>query len=330
MSWADVLRRDLTCVFRARTGASVLTFMFLLVILPMLGVLQPDSETLLPILGIIGAMAVLLTLVLSFFGRPRLVTVTAGLFTLLVLGATLLNPPADPNPELVDAFVLAIGSGLSLLVPLFALLGSYGALAGERSTGSIRFLLGLPNSRSDAYIGKFLSRAGLVAVALFVALGLLAVVVVATQGLEDALRLLALGLLTLPYIFIFVGIGLLASALGKTENHAVAMAIGFFAVLRGAWLAIQWPLMRRPEPFEEQPTALYFWVGRVNPVNAYAEATTLLFDEGEFFTHPLLTTSEDVVAPLAQSTEFALGVLVLWAVVMPAAGYLVFRYRDVL
>jgi ABC-2 type transport system permease protein len=329
MSWEDVLRRDLTCVFRARTGASVLTFMFLLVIVPMLA-LRPPETPLLVAAGIT-LLTVLLSLVLAFLGRPRLVTLIAAAFTLLMLVGTILSEPTDTAPEDVNFLVLAIGSGLSFLIPLFALLVSYSALVGERSTGSVRFLLGLPNSRADAYIGKFLSRAGLLTGTLFIALGLLSVVVTAVIGIDGAMRLLVLGVLTVPYIVIFVGIGLLASALAKTDNHAVAMAVGVFALLRAAWPAIQWLLMDRPERFVERPTALYFWVGRSNPINAYVEATTYLFTPTEFGTdHPLVTSTDTVVATLAQSGVFALGVLVLWTVVTPLVGYLVFRRRDVL
>lgn len=43
---------------------------------------------------------------------------------------------------------------------------TYGAILHERNSGSIRFLLGLPNSRRDIVVGKFLGRSGTVAVPL--------------------------------------------------------------------------------------------------------------------------------------------------------------------
>lgn len=63
------------------------------------------------------------------------------------------------DPPLFDAILLLIGSVLSISLPFIAMLASYGGIVLERETGSVRFLLGLPNSRLDAYLGEYLSRA---------------------------------------------------------------------------------------------------------------------------------------------------------------------------
>lgn len=330
MTWRHVLERDLTSVFRARTAASILSFTLLLVLLPTMVVFPPDAPR--AFLAVLIMVTVGLMLVLSVLGRPGAVTLTAAGFTgVLLLFAVLSGrPPAEPVGR-VSTLLVAIGSGLSLLVPLFGLLGSYGAIVHERTTGSVRFLLGLPNSRADAYAGKFASRTGVVGLAVILGIGLLAAIVLAGRGPAAVARVVGLGLLTLPYVVIFVGIGLAASAYADTETHAVAMVVGAFAALRAGWPAVQWLLVDRPDDGVPRETVAYFWVGRINPMNAYVKATTLLLDRGPGSRgHPLLTSTEAVIAPVAQSGWFALLVLAVWTVAAPLVGYWLFEARDVL
>lgn len=331
MSWQHVLQRDLTSVFRARTGATILSFTLLMVLLPTWFVYSPDLPQALPVA--LTLVAVGLMLVLAVLGRPGSVTLTAAGFTGILLVLTMLSAePTVRSSRSISNLMLVTGSSLSFLVPLFGLLGSYGAIVGERTTGSMRFLLGLPNSRADAYAGKFLSRTGVVGLAVVLGLGLLGVILLAVQGPGAVVRVIGLGLLTLPYVVIFVGIGLAASAIADTETQAVGIVVGVFALLRAGWPAVQWLLVDRPPYGAPEETVAYFWVGRVNPINAYVKGTTMVLDaDAGFARHPLLTTPRDgLVAPVAQSTEFALVVLALWTVVTPLVGYWLFEQRDVL
>lgn len=329
MSWYHVMRRDLTSVFRARTGASILTFTLLLMLLPTWFVYTPDSQ---------GAFLVLLTLtsvglmlVLGVLGKPRLVTVTAAILAgALMLVTVGYSESPMRSRDTVSMLIMMIGAGLSFLVPLLALLGSYGALVGERATGSVRFLLGLPNSRQDAYLGKFLSRSGVVLLAVLLGIGLVGLVLLTALGPTAFTRLIGLGILTIPYVVGFVGIGLTASAYADTETHAVAIVIGVFALLRAGWPAIQWLLVERPPGGRPRETVAYFWVGRINPINAYVKGTTFLIERTSRGAHPLLTRSNEGIAPVAQSGAFALVVVVAWAVVTPVIGYWIFQARDLL
>ena len=121
--------------------------------------------------------------------------------------------------------MLLVGSLLSLILPFIAMLGSYGAIIQERETGSIRFLLGLPNSRLEAYVGKYLSRS-----VLLVASTLVGFVVVAAVGFgilrePDALAFVVFVLLTLGFGVVFVGIGIAASAVFDSETQVTTAII---------------------------------------------------------------------------------------------------------
>ncbi|PSQ33120.1 hypothetical protein BRD11_05710 [Halobacteriales archaeon SW_12_69_24] len=81
--------------------------------------------------------------------------VTAGI-GMIVLLFEIIDVSGDPAS--FDNIMMTVGVLLSFLLPFLAMLGSYSAIVHERDSGSIRFLLGLPNSRLDAYAGKYVSR----------------------------------------------------------------------------------------------------------------------------------------------------------------------------
>lgn len=277
--------------------------------------------------------------------RSRLVPAVALLLVLATAGIVLAIYALDTRgqPPGQRTAVFAVGAISHVLVPLVGLLASYSALVGERESGSVRFLLGLPNSRLDAYGGKFASR--LSAVAGPLAVGLLVCTVAVGAWFQDGSYVDMLGLtaVTLLFAFLFVGIGMALSALASTPTRAVVGAVGIFVAFRGGWPALQTALLELTDaeryPF---PPDWYFWVGRVNPLNAYVKLTTEYADFGNG--HPLLTrgvetdydpATEEVVVQatvdtVAVSGEFAAVVLLAWAVVVPLVGLAVWKRQDLL
>ena len=344
MAWTELLRRDLLSVYRSRTGTAVAAIiaLFTVLVVGLMG-LAPSLEA---VAAVGGLVAVLALVVMVFVGSPRAVAALVAAFTALtlVLAAVLSEPDFPPGNR---SAVIVIGSALSFLLPLVGMLGSYAAIAGERETGSVRFLLGLPNSRDEVYRAKFLSRSAVVLVPLLAGAVLAGVLVAATFEQGSVLDVLGLGLISVPYALLFVGIGLSASAYAETTNRAVAMVIGAFAILRAGWPAAQWLSIQGIEDiYEVGYPDYYFWIGRINPINAYVKLTTQLLDERA---HPLLTARErgvgyrsapdtpggtteavEAVAPIATSMEFAAAVVLVWAVAAPLFGLWYFRRRDVL
>jgi ABC-2 type transport system permease protein len=324
---ADVFRRDLRSVYRSRTGTAVTAIVALTTVVAA-GLFALGSGV--DALAGIGALLIVGSLVaLVFLGNPKQIAGVVVAFTVLAVVVTLAlrdpSPGVDARPGMRTA-VLVAGGGLSFLLPLVALIGSYAALVGERETGSIRFLLGLPNSRDDAYAGKFASRAAVVCVPLVVCLLLTGVVVALTFRDGSFPAMVGLTAASVPYAVLFVGVGLTASAYAETSNRAVAVVLAVFAVLRGGWPAVQFLALAGVENAYPRPE-WYFWVGRLNPINAYVKLTTL-FAEFEYG-HPLVTTPDEVTT-VATTHWFAATVLLGWTVLAPVAGLLYFRRRDLL
>jgi ABC-2 type transport system permease protein len=325
MSWREVARRDVKSVYRSRTGPAVAALVALFtVVLVGLMALAADVAMVAAVGGIltVGALVGLV-----FFGTPRsiaaFVVAFAGLAVLWT--AAIANPQ---NPPGMRAAVIGVGGGLSLVVPIVAMLSSYAAIVGERTTGSVRFLFGLPNSRRGAYAAKYLSRAAVVCVPLVVGLLLAAVIVGASFEDGSLLGMVGLLLVTIPYALLFVGVGLAASAWADSDNLAVAVVVSVYALFRVGWPSAQWLALEiwADNPYDEP--GWYYWMGRVNPMNAYTRLTAEFLPDGP--RHPLISMPDEGLAQVATSAEFALVVVIVWAVLAPLFGLGYVRHRDFL
>lgn len=328
MTVEAVVRRDLLSVYRSRIGTAIAAVLALATVVAVgFFAVAPDA-------GILGPVGVLLTigtlLGLVFLGSPRSIAAVVTGFTAVALVSLLATTPesgvGSVRPQMQVA-VAAVGSGLSVLLPLVGLLGSYAALVGERETGSVRFLLGLPNSRTDAYLGKYVSRSVVVLTPLVIGLGLASLLV--PFAFEDAsvLALLGVAAVSVPYALLFVGIGLSASAYADSSNRAVAVALASFVVFRAGWPAVQWLGLQGLRDQYPRPE-WFFWIGRLNPINAYVKLTTAFADFE--YGHPLLAQPGEAVSTVATTYGFALVVLLAWTALAPLAGLVYFRARDVL
>ncbi|QLH77937.1 ABC transporter permease subunit [Halosimplex rubrum] len=255
---------------------------------------------------------------------------TAGIAILVALAHV--SSPGGQAPTF-DTIMLLVGSILSVILPFIAMLGSYGAIIQERESGSVRFLLGLPNSRFDAYLGKYLSRSVLLSAA--TALGLLVVGAVGFGVLRepDAVAFLLFVVATLAFGLLFVGVGLALSAVLDSETQVTTGIISTYVLFRGLWPVMQWGglYLTRPDgelglrPYPEW----YFYLGRLDPLNAYVKVVNVLFNENLF--HPLITNPQGAeVDYLAVSEWYAVAALAVWLVVVPVVGYLLFVNKDVL
>ena len=143
------------------------------------------------------------------------------------------------------------------------------------------------------------------------------------------LGMVGLLFVTLPYALLFVGVGLAASAWADTDNLAVAVVVSVYALFRVGWPSAQWLAIEMSAARHYEPPAWYFWLGRVNPMNAYARLTAVFIpDGGDGF--PLISMPDEGVAPVATSAEFALLVVVVWAALAPLVGIGYVRRRDFL
>lgn len=213
----------------------------------------------------------------------------------------------------------------AFLVPIVALVVAYLAIAGERETGSVTFLLGLPNTRGDVVVGKFLSR-GFVIV-----LGICGAYLVIAAFLAGPYPVFPVG----PYLVMFgmmllyavayvaIAIGISASVASKSR----AAAAGF-----GAYFALNvFPVLQSPESLVEKLHADI--LGLSEAPNLYAFAGNLVPDQAlllgvsaidDLRVGPGVPTD----APFYLQPTVAPVILCLWIVVPLVVGYARFRAAD--
>lgn len=145
--------------------------------------------------------------------RSKLLWGLTVILLLLVAGLSVI-------PYLLDSDgSVAFGAGLTFvfgavgfLIPIIGLVVGYRSIVGERESGSIRFLLGLPNSRRDVVIGKVIGRAIVVAVPTIFAFIVGAIVIYALYTGFEVINYLGLFVFTLIMGLVYVAIAVSVSA----------------------------------------------------------------------------------------------------------------------
>jgi ABC-2 type transport system permease protein len=124
-----------------------------------------------------------------------------------------------------------------LIIPLIALVAAYLSIAGERESGSLKFLLSYPNSRLEVVLGKLIARSavvsGAIVVAFLVGLGM-SFYYFETVELGVFAGFAAL---TLVYTLVYVSIAVAVSAATDSRSRAMGLAIGSWFVLNVFWNA---------------------------------------------------------------------------------------------
>lgn len=219
----------------------------------------------------------------------------------------------------------------ALVVPILALVASYLAIAGERESGTIKLLLGLPPTRQAVVAGKVVGRAAVVLTSVVVAFAIGAVLLAVVYG---TVPLAGYGLtvaLTALLAVSFVGIAVGLSAASPSRARAMAAAIGLYLLV-----VVLWDLLVGAVRVVEALTSLALsdaalaFLSVLSPMGAYNRLVESLVD-------PALQTGsgpaqQSAAAGAPEAFYLADGVVVAimlaWAVVPVLLGYLTFDRAD--
>lgn len=212
------------------------------------------------------------------------------------------------------------------LVPLVGLMVGYKAVAGERTSGSIRLVLGLPNTRSEVFFGKVIGQTAVVSVAILVGYGAAALVALISY---ESFALVEFGLytlLTLLYALVCVSIAVGFSAGTKSRKRALAGAVTVYSLILLFWdgvvAVLQTLTVGYRVPVGEQPAWLSV-VFSLNPSTAFAHTARAVIPEYREITRfPYLQTN-------FWQDWYGFIVIGLWVVVPLAVGYLRFSRADI-
>ena len=280
--------------------------------------------------------------------RSRGLWAATALLTVVASAAVFLPSVAldSVDPVVVPQYML---TPVTTFVSITALVTGYLAIAGERDTGSIKTLFGLPYTRCDVVVGKYLGRAAVVTVAVLVSFLVAGVVGVAVYGSLPYESYIQLGALTVVLAVAFVGIAVAISAGAASRSRAMTLAVGSFFVFELLWSTlvrgVYYVATLGDLPGLEVP-AWYVFLQRSSPGDAFKTAAgTFLPDDvtnvqisgssgatqgasGGSGAAPTLAERLGGEVPFYLDDWFALVVLGCWLVVPIVIGYLRFERAD--
>lgn len=257
--------------------------------------------------------------------RTRTLRLVSAVFALLVVGDAYLYTAQSYHTGSAADVVLHFVPAARALVPLVGLAVGYRAVVGERASGSIKILLGLPHSRRDVVRGKLLGRCVVVALPLLASFALAAALVASQYGGFALVPFAGFVLLTLLLGVAFVALGVGVSAATATPRRAAAAAVGAFALVELFWGAlvnlVGYAVTGSASMTYPLPAWAYF-VQRLSPTGAYEGLVRALVSRGT------VQLAGGGPAPAYLSPWVALLVVLAWAAVPLAVGARRFRNAD--
>ena len=276
--------------------------------------------------------------------RSRLLWAAAVVLGLIAaLLAYVSGNAAGTSTETVQSLFQALTLIMSILLPVVALVASYLAIAGEREGGGIKFLLSLPNTRRDVFVGKLASRLAIVAAGIGFMYVAAISVALTRHGAFPAAVVFGTLLVTALYGATFVSVAVSMSAAAASKSRAIAGAFGsyFVLVILYVFPVIQIPSMVRwlhttilgadPNP------DLYNAVQYTSPYLAYRKATNLVLptDMRQVIFGSSLpddisygSAAANTELPIYLQDEFSVAILAFWLVVPLLVGYWLFQRAD--
>ena len=270
--------------------------------------------------------------------RARILQV---LLVLLIAAAGVVFRAVDGSAESpTTVAVELLGLPVQLIVPIAAILAASSTVAGERESGSLRVLLGMPVSRTEVVVGKFLGLFGALSVGLgvmFVAAVSVSFITYSTVPLSALAGLISSSLLLAGA---FGGFAVGVSAMVATTRRSIAVTVGGLFALTFLWEPIiggTYYVVTAGLPAETVPAWLVF-AERLNPLNAFSIAAGTF---GAGAVYPLrvtfglleydigtILTGGDGPVPVYVSDPVSIVVLFGWIVVPLAVGVARFRSVD--
>jgi len=180
-----------------------------------------------------------------------------------------------------EGLIFFTSSITSLFIPVAAIIVCFKSLAGERELGSIKILLSLPLTRTDALGGKLLGRAGVLSAAVLVGLVIALGFGAALVGSVAVVPLLLFVALSVGFAAVYVNIMVSLSALSATTSRAITYALGFFVAFELAWDVVPLAVVYVANGFSlpEQIPEWTFLVSQFSPSTAYFTSVIALLPD---------------------------------------------------
>lgn len=261
--------------------------------------------------------------------RSRLVWGALAALLLPIVGAFLSAVTTNPAEKTFIGISL-MAFVVMILLPVTVLVLASLSIAGERESGTIRYLLGFPNDRHEIVLGKALSRLALVNGCLVVGFALVALFAVVLTDRSRLGAIVGFALVTMLFATSYVGLAVGVSAAATSQMRAIVAAAAGYAFWTVFWLP-GFPLSASMFVTDElaslvghplDPSTVRL-IEIINPPTAYLQSLQLLGGDS-FDTLARVSSTTGALAPPVA----IVAVLVAWTVVPLAFGYWRFRNAD--
>lgn len=272
--------------------------------------------------------------------RSRALWFATGVYLLLMVLAQIavVTIFENPDPSIMSTFLA--GPGTMEILPIIGLIVGYRAIIGERETGNIKFLLGLPHSRRDVIVGKFLGRFTVVAVAVVIGFAASLAIIVVSVGSPPMGQFVVYLTFVLLSSAAVVATAVGVSAIVSSSTRAMSVLIGGFLLIRVLWNNVPngiYYAVNETLPGSDPPL-WYAVVDHLNPLTVMSTGSDVFLPEVqriaiEVTEQGVTATQEGEVArttgdTLVHEPAFLVAILLLWIVLPLAVGYLRFRNAD--
>ena len=269
--------------------------------------------------------------------RSRAVVALTVLFALFTMGGAYLVSliPALEGPgggRVGVSIVYGLVSPASILVPVIGLLVGYRAIAGERESGSLNCLLGLPHTRRDVVLGNVVGRGAVITVSILVGFAFGIVVVAVLSESFSPLQYIAFTAATILFGLTFLSLAVGLSAATDSTSRAAWGAFGLFVLFQFLWgllgMGVRYGTTGSVLPTPPLSDG-YLLFTLLNPQRAYsAMMSSLLPSAAPLNAAFVMTRTAGGDLPFFYNGAFAFGVLVFWGVVPLLLGYRRFRRAE--
>ncbi|MDQ2050295.1 ABC transporter permease [Natronolimnohabitans sp. A-GB9] len=250
-------------------------------------------------------------------------------FVLFTLGGAFLASRMGDEAESTLDLVFALQTPAGFLVPVIGAVVGYKAIAGERESGSLKFLLGLPHTRRDVVFGKVLGRSAVVAVSILIGFSVGIVGLFAFVGSVSIVDYLQFTLMTILFGVVYVSIGVGISAMTRSTTRAGIGVFGLIVVFWFLWSTAVQVLhyFLEGEFFAEEFPGWYVGLLSIPPDTAYGSAIGAVFSDSGLAMADVYEHDGGMLSTLAEPW-FGFVLLALWALVPLGLGLWLFGRSD--
>jgi len=230
-----------------------------------------------------------------------------------------------------QALGLTIAGMMSLvqyLIPIIALMLSYGAIVGEIEKGSMSAFLSLPVKRFEIIIGKFVGLSSVLALSLLAGFGIAGIIIGYNVG---EINIFEYGVFLISSIIlgmVFICLGLFASSFFKRRSTSMGMAVFFWFFFTMIWSVITLGIASilvddLTSIVSEGLPDWYYAIEMINPLSSYRALVSLNVESVSNAGQQIMGTFPDFY-----STPVLSSLLFVWLVVFLSFSILLFKKRD--